>query len=272
MVLFGAAGKTGRAVTAALLARGVEPQRLRPLVHRPCGLPGEWPADLTSDEDVVRALEGAELVHLVVPNLHPDELGIVDRTVRAARENGVPRIVYHSVLRPGLTAMPHHWHKLQAEELLWASGLQVTVLQPSAYVQNLAACREGDRLVVPYAVDVPFSLVDVADVGEATARVLTEPDRHSGAVYELAGPVRTVAGLAAALGLGATRDSWAARPGEGYPGRALASMFDWYDRFGLAGSPGVLEWLLGRPAHEPEEVLRHLLQNLPDPPNLPDLP
>jgi len=271
VVLFGAAGKTGRAVRAALLARGVAPSLLRALVHRPAGIPGEWTADLTDELDVGRALEGAEVVHLLVPNLHPDERGIVSRAVRAAQENGVPRIVYHSVLRPGVRAMPHHWHKLEAEELLWGSGLQVTVLQPSAYVQNLAACRQGDRLVVPYAVDVPFSLVDVADVGEATARVITEPERHSGAVYELAGPVRTVAGLAAALGLGATRASRAAPLSSsgsssglpGYTATALAAMFDWYDRNGLAGSPGVLEWLLGRPAHDPDDVLRGLLPGLP---------
>jgi len=219
------------------------------------------PADLTDDADVARAVRGAGVLHLVVPNLHPDEPGVVARAVAAARAGGVPRIVYHSVLRPGLRAMPHHEHKLAAEELLWGSGLEVTVLQPSAYAQNLLGCARDGRLVVPYAVDVPFSLVDVGDVAAATARVLTEPGEHAGATYELAGPVRTVAELAAALGLGAGRERGPVPPG--YAGRALAAMFDWYDGHGLVGNPRVLAGLLGRPVTDPLTVLAPLRREHP---------
>lgn len=263
IALFGGEGKTGRAVAAALLAGGVLAERIRPLVRAGRERPGECGVDLDDDASVRSAVAGAGVIHLLTPNMHPDEVGVVRRAAAAARVGGVRRIVYHSVLRPGIRAMPHHWHKLEAEDLLWSSDLDVTVLQPSAYAQNLVSCVQDGRLVVPYAVDVPFSLVDLADVAEATARVLTQPG-HGGATYELAGPVTTIEALAGRLGLTARRDrpsdpAGAASGGEassGYPAQALRAMFDWYDLHGLAGNPIVLDWLLGRPPRDPAEVLR----------------
>jgi uncharacterized protein YbjT (DUF2867 family) len=259
IALFGAAGKTGRAVATALAARGVPATSIRSLVRASRELPersqraGERGVDLGDQSSVTAAVDGASVLHVLAPNLNPDEVGVVRRAVAAARCVGVRRIVYHSVLRPGIRAMPHHWHKLEAEEVLWSSGLDVTVLQPSAYAQNLIACIAGEELVVPYGVDVPFSLVDLAEVAEVTARVLTET-WHGGATYELAGPVTTVSALAEQLGLTARRRRSAATP-HGYAQVALAAMFDWYDVHGLPGSPAVLGWLLGRPPRAPSDVL-----------------
>jgi uncharacterized protein YbjT (DUF2867 family) len=243
IAVFGAAGKTGHAVVEALQVRGLPPASVRRLVRAT--------VDLEDDASVTAATAGADVLYVLAPNMHPDEPGIVARAIRAAHTNEVARIVYHSVLRPGIRAMPHHWGKLEAEELLWGSGLDVTVLQPSAYTQNLLACLHGSELVVPYAVDRPFSLVDLADVAEATARVLSEPG-HVGATYELAGPVTTIAALAEALGLTARRAR--SERGSRVPD-ALEAMFDWYDERGLAGNPTVLGWLLGRPPRDPVDVL-----------------
>lgn len=264
IALFGAAGKTGRAVAAALRRRGVPPGSVRPLVRAGREGPGERGVDLADPASVAAAVEGVAVLHVLAPNLHPAEPDLVRTAVDAARAAGAGRIVYHSVLRPGIRAMPHHWHKLEAEAILWGSGLEVTALQPSAYVQNLLACVDEGRLVVPYRTDVPFSLVDLADVADATARVLTEPGEHAGATYELAGPVRSIADVADALGLAARRRPLPARDGappgsQGYPAMALRAMFDWYDRHGLAGCPRVLELLLGRAARTPEAVLRQAL-------------
>ncbi|SDD39923.1 Uncharacterized conserved protein YbjT, contains NAD(P)-binding and DUF2867 domains [Geodermatophilus telluris] len=265
IAVFGAAGKTGRAVVRALLERGLAPASVRRLVRDGPSPPAPFPGvpstavDLEVGESVTAAVAGATALYVVAPNLHPDEPAIVGRAVAAAREHGIERIVHHSVLRPGLQAMPHHWGKLRAEELLWGSGLDVTVLQPSAYVQNLVPAVTGGELVVPYSVDRPFSLVDLADVADVAARVLTGSG-HTGATYELAGPTTTVAALARDLGLAARRRREPPGDGasDGYGPRALQAMFDWYDRHGLAGSPGVLRWLLGREPRHPAEVLSAL--------------
>ena len=71
------------------------------------------------------------------------------------------------MLHPQIEAMPHHWEKMRVEEMLFAAGLDVTVLQPTAYMQNiLGMARDiveaGFR--VPYPVETPLSLVDLDDV------------------------------------------------------------------------------------------------------------
>jgi uncharacterized protein YbjT (DUF2867 family) len=99
-------------------------------------------------------------------------------------------MVYHSVLHPQIEAMPHHWNKMRVEEMLLGSPLDVTILQPAAYMQNILA--EWDRMLrsgvyrVPYPVETRLSLVDLDDLAEAAATVLINAG-HSGATYELVG-------------------------------------------------------------------------------------
>ena len=132
--------------------------------------------------------------------MHPDEVGIAWRVVEAAARAGAARLVYHSVLHPHDCGMPHHLRKADAEEVIRSAGLPWTVLQPAPYQQNLLAAALDGRIAVPYALDVPFTPVDLDDVAEVAARVLTEPG-HERATYELAGPERLdVATLAAQAG------------------------------------------------------------------------
>lgn len=250
----GAHGKTGRAVVAALEARGAQPLSL---VRRVTGRPREVPVDLLSPSSVRAAVEGLAAVYHLAPNVHPDEELIGRTVVDAALAAGVARLVFHSVLHPQVSAMPHHRAKLRVEELVVESGLEWTVLQPAAYVQNFAA-RDG-AVTVPYDLDAPFSLVDLADVAEAAAGTLLDPG-HAFATYELAGPRPvTVREVAALLGAGAVRvdaQEWLAGRGlPAYAAEALTAMFAHYDRHGLVGNPRVLAALLGRPPADPAQVL-----------------
>ena len=159
--------------------------------------------------------------------------------------------------------MPHHWQKLRVEEALFVSGVPYTILQPAAYMQNVWAYREAIRergvYPVPYAVATRLSMVDLQDVAEAAALVLTEPG-HAGATYELCGPE-----ILSQTESAATRSQHLGRPvrvepvpAEVWKARALASglgdyqvetlvkMFQYYEQHGFWGSPRVLAWLLGR--------------------------
>jgi nucleoside-diphosphate-sugar epimerase len=124
---------------------------------------------------------------------------------------------------------------------------------------------------VPYGVDAPLSLVDLEDVAEVAAKVLTSSG-HQGAIYELAGPeALSPAEIARVLSECLQRpvdaesfpvSEWveqARADGLGdYPIEALTKMFRYYDQFGLRGNPQVLEWLLGRrPVTLGEAVERH---------------
>ncbi len=247
VAVVGAAGKTGRAVVAALTARGVP---VRALVHHPGTWPDERVVELADLDGLTVALRDVRAVYHLAPNLHPDEEGIGARIIEAATRAGAVRLVYHSVLHPQLPAMPHHAAKLAVETRVIESGLVWTILGPAAYLQNLLPA--GEEIAVPYRLDAPFSLVDLDDVAEAAARVLVEPG-HEHAIYELAGPaVTTVAQVAAIAGVPARqvdRATWLAEQrgqlGE-YAISALAAMFAHYDRHGLVGNPRILAGLLGR--------------------------
>jgi uncharacterized protein YbjT (DUF2867 family) len=285
VAVLGASGKTGRAVTAALLARGVS---VRGLVRGPGRLgdaPGAAPTsgarvtetvvDLDTGEGLAAAFAGCAAVYLMAPNVHPDEPGLIGGALLAARDAGVARAVLHSVLHPYASALPHHMGKAVAEELLRASGLSWATLQPCAYAQNLTAglpaALDAGLLQVPYRVDAPFTLVDLDDVAEVAATVLTEPG-HEAASYELCGPdavtVAEVAALAARLtgrDLVAERTdpgAWLTGPGARLPEyarSALHAMFVAYDAHGLQGGRRVLPWLLGRPSTPTSVVVERAL-------------
>ena len=222
IAVVGGHGKTGRAVCAALAARGG--------AARPLGR-ADWPA-------LGEAVAGCAAAYLIAPNLHPDEPAYVAEVLEALRAAGVGRVVYHSVASPYAPAMPHHVGKAVSEDLVRRSGLAWTVLQPGVYLQNLDLTGPLD---LPYSPDVRFGFLDLADLGAAAAVVLLE-EGHLGATYELATRTATVRELAEEAGVGVRR---VPDPGT-HPW--LSAMFAHYDRHGLPVGTRVLGWLLGRPA------------------------
>jgi uncharacterized protein YbjT (DUF2867 family) len=156
--------------------------------------------------------------------------------------------------------MPHHERKAEAEKVIRARLGAATVLRPAAYAQNLLDAALSGRMAVPYSIDAPFTNVDLDDVAEVAALVLTEVG-HEGATYELCGPqalsVREQASIASdVLGRSVAAswislEEWASGAGSTMPEQArddLLAMFRAYDRVGLTGGAADLERLLGRPA------------------------
>ena len=220
IALLGGHGKTGRAVAAALFARGADAV--------PLGR-ADWP-------DLAAAVAGCDAAYVVAPNLHPDEPAYVAAALAALHTAGVPRVGYHSVAAPYCPEMPHHLGKARAEDLVRRAGPAWTILQPGAYLQNLDL---SGPVRVPYDVHAVFGFADLADVGEAAAAVLLE-EGHVGATYELASRVATVAELAAEAGVTAERvDDPGTHPW-------LSAMFAYYDRHGLPVGTLPLRALLGR--------------------------
>ncbi len=260
VLVVGATGKTGRAVSAALLTRGVEVRAaVRP--GRESAAPagsGPVAVDLVTGDGLEPALEGVRAAYHLAPNMHPDEVGIARRVAAAAVATGVPRLVFHSVLHPDDPRMPHHLRKAEAEGVLReALGERLTVLRPAAYHQNLLGQARTGMLSVPYSLDAPFTNVDLEDVAQVAADALL--GSHPGATLDLAGPqVLTTRQMteeaAAALGRPVsdrqvTVAQWLAGPGTGLDDQArhdLAAMFAAYDDGGLVGDTSELAVLLGR--------------------------
>ena len=279
ILVTGAAGKTGKAVLDALAQSG---QPARASLRRP-GQAGDLPAadtvvgDLGDPRLWHEACRGMEAIYLICPNMYPRELEVGRLAVKAARLAGVKHFVYHSVLHPQTEEMPHHWQKLRVEEEIFRGGLPFTILQPCAYMQNVLAYLEEiaakGNYAVPYSIRARFSLVDLADVALAAARVLTESG-HDGAIYELAGPAHLSSKeIALTLGdrLGSpveaaqiSLEEWELSASSGgMPAetvRALAAMFRYYDSYGLVGNGNVLGWLLER---SPTSLSQFLARTLP---------
>jgi uncharacterized protein YbjT (DUF2867 family) len=273
ILVTGSAGKTGKAVVKALVAKGAG---VRALIRRPeqaatLKALGAAEVSLGSFDDAAAlslAAAGARAIYHICPNVSSDELNYARALIVAAQAHNVKRFVFHSVLHPQIEAMPHHWAKMRTEEMLLTAGLDLTILQPTAYMQNLLGAWRGiiedGVLRVPYPAETRLSLVHLDDVAEAAGRVLTE-DGHIGATYELAGTAPlSQTEIAAAISAVLKKDirvevesveAWEARvraAGMSEHERiTLATMFRYYARHGLVGNPNTLRWLLGR---EPKDL------------------
>jgi len=269
ILLTGAGGKTGQALIRALVAKG---ETIRAFARRneqaddirSLGVYDVVIGDLQDDATVRTSMDGVRSVYHICPNVHPDEVAIGRRVIDAARDSGVAHFVYHSVLHPHTEPMPHHWNKLRVEEILFESGVAFTILQPTAYMQNILAgwnAIVADGVFrIPYPAETRLSLVDLDDVAEAAADVLTELG-HTRATYELVG-TRALSQdevaeiLSQKIGRAVRAEVEPMEEWESHARRAgmaeyqistLISMFRYYERFGLWGNSNVLGWLLHRP-------------------------
>lgn len=269
ILITGAAGKTGRAIIRNLIAQG---KTVRALVRRPeqvqpikeLGAQEVVVGDIRAQEIPDRITRQVRAIYHICPNMSPDEVTIGQAVIAAARSGGIEHFVYHSVLHPQTEAMPHHWQKLRVEEKLFESGLPYTILQPSAYMQNVLAywdqIRQQGVYPIPYPAETRLGMVDLEDVAAAATVVLTQPG-HIGATYELAGvEVLTQTQVAAILSqqLGypvrvevISLEEWKrgvrAAGLAGYQIETLVKMFRYYECYGFWGNSRVLNWLLEHP-------------------------
>jgi NAD(P)H dehydrogenase (quinone) len=268
ILLTGAAGKTGRAILRELVARQA---RVCVLAHtheqadqlKLFGAEKILYGDIQNKNIIEQSISGIEKIYHICPNVSPDEFAIGKLVVSAAKRAGVSHFVYHSVLHPQVEAMPHHWQKMRMEEELFASGMDFTILQPCAYMQNILAgwknIIEQSMYSVPYSVNARISMVDLKDVGSAAAEVLCTDEYRNG-IFELSGP-QALSQVEVAETIGKVLDkpiravqqdlaAWVSNARNSgmsdYQVESLAKMFDYYDNYGLVGNPGVLKTILGR--------------------------
>lgn len=281
ILVTGAAGKTGQAVIQALAQRG---QRVRALIRRPeqaqlveeKGAAEAIVGDMQEPAVWALAVRGIRAIYHICPNMNPFEVRMGHLAIDAAQSAGVDHFVYHSVLHPQTESMPHHWLKLHVEERLFESGLPFTILQPTAYMQNVLPYWEyiikKQIYRVPYPVNTYLSLVDLEDVATVASIVLTEPG-HIGATYELAGPeVLTPTEMARILSRHLKRfiraetlplETWKQQARvvgiDGYQLETLIKMFRYYGNFGFWGNSNVLRWLLRRPPTTFSEFVKRVV-------------
>jgi uncharacterized protein YbjT (DUF2867 family) len=281
VLVTGASGRTGRRMVAALVARNAQ---VRAFVRRPdageelraLGAAEIVVGDLRDGIALVRAVAGVAQVLHICPPMHPHEDALALMLIKICAHERIQRFVLYSVLHPLLADVPHHHRKLAAERYLVDSGMPGTILQPSRYMQHLVPMWPGVLKTgthsMPFSTTARLSVVDLQDLAEATAKVMTEPG-HEGATYQLAGPDalsqddiaailtellgRPISAVAKPLDEALQEAAAAGFPPERV--ETIRLMNAHYDAHGLVGNPNVLQWILGRPATRFREFVRREL-------------
>jgi len=124
----------------------------------------------------------------------------------AAKAAGVAHVVHSSSigvdteLESQLPTLPR---KAAAEAAWRASGLPLTILRPAAFMENTfdspRELQDGVH-VTALAAETYEPLIAAADIAALAALAFTDPERHAGAVYVLAGDDLTQVDKAALIG------------------------------------------------------------------------
>jgi uncharacterized protein YbjT (DUF2867 family) len=212
ILVTGATGAQGGAVTRALLARG---HRVRALTRAPHSVAAQElrrlgadiaPGDFDDPASLRAALDGVRAVFAVTTPFGSDtdtEVRHGITLVDAARD--VDHIVFTSASNADRrTGIPHFDSKQLIEEHLVAAGPRWTILGPAAFIDDkfgewtLQGLRQG-TFHLPMPSDRPLHLIAVRDIAAVAVLALEQPDRFAGRRLDLAGEALTPAGMAEAL-------------------------------------------------------------------------
>jgi uncharacterized protein YbjT (DUF2867 family) len=282
ILITGASGKTGSAITNNLISKG-EP--LRVLVHdrrylqefKTMGAIDVVVGDMLDQEFVNEAYSGIRAVYHIAPAANSNETLMGQIAINAASSSKIEHFVYHSVLHPQLQALPHHKMKNKVEDLLIDSGVPYTIIQPAVYMQNILdswkSIIENGIYTVPYGEKVKISYVDLLDVAEVVSLILTQQG-HLGATYELCGhkdvsAIDIANILSRSLGheitvKSITTEMWAVGAAKfgikQHQLDILLKMFEHYNKCGFTGNSNVLTWLLGKKPNDFSTFIHRTIQ------------
>ncbi|MEG3149849.1 SDR family oxidoreductase [Sphingomonas sp. ZT3P38] len=191
-----ASGQLGRLAVAAL-ARRVGPEAVVAIVRDPVRAAGLFPAGVTirhGDYDRPETLEaafaGVERVLLISSNALGARVAQHRNAIDAAKNAGVARILYTSVLRTDSLQLDLAEEHRQTEALIAASGLAHTLLRNGWYTENYTASippalQHG--VFIGSAREGRISGAARVDYAEAAAIALTDDAAPARVLLELAG-------------------------------------------------------------------------------------
>ncbi len=188
IAITGATGQLGRLAIAALKARGATPIALVRDTAKAAdlGVPARAFDYRTAD---AAALEGVETLVLISSNDFDDRAGQHRKVIAAAKEAGVGRIIYTSILKGDASPMILAQDHIATEAAIRDSGIAATILRNGWYTENYtgalgAALEHG--AILGAAAEGRVSTAARKDYAEAIAVTALDAG-HAGKVYELAG-------------------------------------------------------------------------------------
>jgi uncharacterized protein YbjT (DUF2867 family) len=258
-------GRPKRALAFTLGEPGDEPTSSIDLVH----------GDLENPADRARAVEGVDIVIHSAPPFHPREAAMGTGMIDAAVAAGARRFIYVSALHAQVDSVPGNAAKLEVEAHLAGSGLDWTILRPQSFMQEIDvdAVLETATLELPCPVDLRRARLDMADLAEVVAKVVTE-DCHAYASYDIASEeALSTAEVAALISLASGEAVSAgelsekdlvkaldiADPTFAYMASAVSRLHAWQARNEGRGNANTVRWLLGREPVRFEDYVRRCL-------------
>lgn len=188
----GATGQLGRLVVEKLKQK-VPASNLIALVRSPekasdLGV-NVRAADYDNPKTLVAALNGVDTLLLISSSEIGKRLSQHRNVINAAKQAGVNRVVYTSLLHADTSSLSLAEEHRQTEAELKASGLAFTILRHGWYTENYTGFIAGALSAGEFigsAGDGKIAAATREDFAQAAAVVLTRDDQE-GKIYELAG-------------------------------------------------------------------------------------
>lgn len=145
--------------------------------------------DFTDSKTFSAALQDVDRVFIMRPP-HLGKPEDIKPFVEALKsKGGIKLVCFLSLIGVENNPVPPH-HKI--EKYIEKAGLPYCHIRPSFFMQNISGIHEFeikylDRVVVPVK-GALTSFIDAEDIGEITAKVLSEPDKHQNRGYSITGP------------------------------------------------------------------------------------
>ncbi|MDL2220362.1 NmrA family NAD(P)-binding protein [Eubacteriales bacterium OttesenSCG-928-N14] len=145
--------------------------------------------DFTDRSTFEAALEDVDRVFIMRPP-HLGKPEDIKPFVEALQNKGNIRLVcFLSLIGVENNPVPPH-HKI--EKYIEQANLPYCHIRPSFFMQNISGVhafeiKHFDRIVVPVK-KAKTSFIDAEDIGEITAKVLSEPEKHQNRGYSITGP------------------------------------------------------------------------------------
>ena len=208
ILVTGATGTVGRQVVEQLVKRGAHVRALVRDASKAKLPPGVTAAqaDLLDVDSLRAALAGVSTLFLLNAVV-PDEFTQALIALNLAREAGIERIVYLSVIHSDLyVSVPHFAGKFGVERMIEKMGFNATILRPAYFMNNDLTIKD---VVVGYGVyPMPIgskglAMIDTRDIGEIAALELLRREQATGALplerINLVGPDTLTGARAAAI-------------------------------------------------------------------------
>lgn len=185
ILITGATGTIGSLVVQGLARQGADVTALVRTAGKAVLPPGarEVVADLTDVASMRRAFASARTLFLLNA-VTPDEVTQALIALNLAREAGIERIVYLSVIHAdAYTDVPHFTGKHTVERMIDSLDLPVTVLRPAYFMQNdrqVEAVIKGHGVYPMPIGSAGVAMVDTRDIADVAVAELLRRDRAEG--------------------------------------------------------------------------------------------